>query len=93
MGQNCITLFHDPQEISTYITELSKKLEIKSQTLGELFCHQLRINQPIKREWTYLRKNQTKVPVLLSVNALRDLQENIIGCLIIASDISKSNYP
>ncbi|MCT7950562.1 PAS domain S-box protein [Ancylothrix sp. C2] len=93
IGQNALTLFHDPQEVSTYITESSKNLEIKSEILGELFCHQLRINHPIKREWTYLRPNQTKVPVLLSVSALRDLQENIIGCLIIASDISKSNYP
>ena len=39
-------------------------------------------------EFTYLRKNGTRLPVILSVTALRDAAEKIIGYLLIGSDNS-----
>ena len=39
-------------------------------------------------ELTYLRKNGTRLPVILSVTALRDAAEKIIGYLLIGSDNS-----
>lgn len=88
ISQKYINLLHDSQEIETYMTEISEKLEIKIQNLGELFSHQISINQPIKRQWTYINKNKIKIPVCLSLSPWRDQQANIIGFLTIAISIS-----
>ena len=39
-------------------------------------------------ELTYIRKDGTRFPAIVSVTALRDAQENIIGYLLIGTDIT-----
>lgn len=88
ISQKYINLFHDPQEIEAYITEMSKKLGTKFNNISELFCYQISINCNIKRQWNYINKNQIKVPVFLSLSPWRDQQANIIGFLTIAISVN-----
>jgi PAS domain-containing protein len=41
------------------------------------------------REWTYLRKNGSRVPVQLSVSVRRGRHDHIIGFLGVANDITE----
>jgi PAS domain S-box-containing protein len=88
IGRQNLTAFYD----STEITERAKTLTIE---LGEevppgfpVFAINSQKNLPNEHEWTALRKDGTRLPVSLSVTALRDGEGAITGYLGIASDIT-----
>jgi diguanylate cyclase (GGDEF)-like protein/PAS domain S-box-containing protein len=45
-------------------------------------------NAALEREWTYVRKDGARVPVFVSLTALRDVQGHFLGYLGVAHDIS-----
>ena len=54
----------------------------------EVFVAKARLGITFEDEWTYIRKDGSRFPVLLSVTALKDVNQQIIGFLGIAQDIS-----
>ena len=54
----------------------------------ETFVAKAELGQPDEREWTYLRKDGSRCPVLLSVTALFDSLGQITGYLGVASDLT-----
>jgi hypothetical protein len=54
----------------------------------EAFVAKAELGQPDEREWTYIRKDGSRFPVLLSITALFDEQGRISGYLGIASDLT-----
>lgn len=81
--------FHDKDEVIRKAAALSQELREPIQPGFEVFVAKARKNLPSYDEWTYLRKDGAKVPVLLSVTPLRDAQGNISGFLGIATDITQ----
>jgi signal transduction histidine kinase/DNA-binding NarL/FixJ family response regulator len=55
----------------------------------EAFVARAALGQPDEREWTYLRKDGSRLPVLLSVTALFDEGGKVTGYLGVASDITE----
>ena len=54
----------------------------------EVFAAKARLGLASENEWTYIRKDGSRFPVLLSATALKDDNQEIIGFLGIAQDIS-----
>lgn len=79
--------FHDPAELEEYAKELGYPpgATVLNPGFSALVEH-ARTGIPDSREWTYLRPNGTRVPVLLSVTPRRDEQGAVHGYLFVASD-------
>ena len=88
VGKLTPVIFHDPQEVERRALELSEELGVTIDPGFEVFVAKARLGVPDENEWTYVRKNGTRFPVMLSVTALRDAAGNITGFLGIGSDIT-----
>jgi PAS domain S-box-containing protein len=80
---------HDADEVAARAAELTREL---GRTIGPgfaTFVAKAGPGRPDEREWTYIRKDGSRFPVLLSVTALSDEQGRITGYLGVASDITE----
>ena len=77
---------HLAEEVEKEGLRLSTKYD-KKITDFDVFVIEAQMGTPITKEWTYVRKNGTTFPVLLSVNAIVD-EGQIIGYLGVAADIT-----
>jgi PAS domain S-box-containing protein len=82
--------FHVAEEIKHRAAELSRDL-IREIPYGfEVFITKPRMGQNEQREWHYVRKDNSRFPVLLTVSALHDEQTgNVTGYLGLAIDLSE----
>lgn len=87
--QKSLLVFHDDQEIlerqKLFSHELGYRIDpgfpvLVAKSLGGIAN---------ENEWTYIRKDGSRFPVLLSVTTLRDPQNIIMGFLSVAVDISE----
>lgn len=87
VGKHNPGLIHLTEEVERESKELSQKYnkEIKG---FETFIYEAKLGEPSTKEWTYIRKDGARFPVLLSINAIAD-KENIVGYLGLATDISE----
>jgi PAS domain S-box-containing protein len=88
VGKLTPAIIHDPVEVEQRAEVLSQELGVKIEPGFEVF-----VTLPIRgiadeNEWTYIRKDGSRFPVLLSVTALSDSQGNINGFLGIGQDIT-----
>ena len=81
-------IFHDIAEVERRAQVLSNELGVKIEPGFEVFVAKARLGVPDENEWTYVRKDGTRFPVLLSVTALRGANGSITGFLGIGSDIT-----
>jgi PAS domain S-box-containing protein len=89
IGKVTPAIIHDPDEVVARSQELSQELGIAIAPGFEVFVAKARQGSSEEREWTYIHKNGSRFPVLLSVTALRDSEGNITGFLGIGNDLSK----
>ena len=89
VGLNNPGVFHDPEEVVRRAKELSLELGQPIEPGFEVFVTRARMGHPEAREWTYIRKDGVRLPVLLSVTALRDTQDEISGFLGVAVDLTE----
>jgi PAS domain S-box-containing protein len=89
VGKLTPTVFHDPDETAERARIFSKELGITIEPGFEVYVARARHNLPNDYEWTYVRKDGSRFPVLLSVTALRDPKGNVIGFLGLANDITE----
>lgn len=82
-------IFHLPQEVVARAKILSDEMGVNIEPGFEVFVAKSRLGSIAENEWTYVRKDGSHLPVLLSVTALRDEHHEITGFLGIASDISE----
>jgi len=89
--QNKITpaVFHVPEEVVARARELSIELNREVTPGFATFVVKAELGLPDQREWTYLRKDGSQLPVLLSVTALFDDCGGISGYLGIATDLTE----
>ncbi|MGQ5525148.1 PAS domain S-box protein [Chitinimonas sp. PSY-7] len=86
VGQQTPSIFHLPSEVASRGVELS--LITGRHIEGfEVFIANSLIGVPEEREWTYIRKDGTHVPVSLVVTAMHTDGGELIGFLGVAQDI------
>lgn len=88
VGKTTPALFHDPDEIVQRSRELCQELGTPIQPGFEAFVAKARRGEIDEREWTYIRHDGSRFPVLLSITALYNSDKQIVGFLGIGSDIS-----
>jgi len=76
----------DTQEVILRAAELSEELDTKILPGFEALVFKASRGIEDIYELTYIRKDGSRFPALVSVTALRDAQENIIGYLLIGTD-------
>lgn len=81
-------ILHDMDEVKKHARDLSDELGELIKPGFECFVAKSRKGIAEEREWTYIRKDGVRFPVLLSVTALHDDEGGINGFLGIAIDIT-----
>ncbi|MEN5085928.1 PAS domain S-box protein [Sphingobacterium faecium] len=88
IGKFTPALFHVEEEMMVRAHELT--IELGHPIAGfRVFVEKPELYGAEQREWTYVKKDGQLLYVSLAVTAIHDVQENIIGYLGIATDISK----
>jgi PAS domain S-box-containing protein len=88
IGKLTPSVFHDPEEVAAHAKCFGAELGIELQPGFEVFVAKARLNLPNQHEWTYIRKDGTRMPVLLSVTAIRNHVGTITGFLGMALDVT-----
>ncbi len=89
IGKSTPAVFHDADEVKERADTLSHELGFIVEPGFEVFVAKARMNSVEEREWTYVRKDGSRFPVLLSVTALYNENNTLNGYLGIAYDISE----
>ncbi|MDP1767230.1 MAG: PAS domain S-box protein, partial [Nitrospirota bacterium] len=89
IGKVTPALIHDPQEVMDRATDFSMELGERIEPGFDVFVAKIRRGLINEHEWTYIKKDGTRFPVLLSVTGLKDFSGAIIGFLCLAVDISE----
>jgi PAS domain S-box-containing protein len=89
VGRQTPVLWHDPHELAQRARQLSRDLGVTVAPGFEVFAARPRRDVPEEGEWTFIRKDGTRVPVLLSVTALRNEHDQITGFVGLANDLTE----
>jgi PAS domain S-box-containing protein len=89
VGKQTPALIHCPEEVRDRGAALSAEMGYPVEGF-ETFVVHARRGRPEQNEWTYVRKDGTRFPVMLVVTAQRNSAGGLIGFLGIATDISES---
>jgi PAS domain S-box-containing protein len=87
---NTPAAFHDPAEMTAAAQTLTKAFGRHIEPGFDVFSTPAASGQADEREWTYIRKDATRFPVSLSLTAMRDGNDLIVGYLSIATDLTVS---
>ncbi len=89
VGKHTPAIFHDLGEVAARAQEFTRELGRPVPIGFETFIIKSMLGLPNEHEWTYIRKNGERFPVILSVTAIRDSGGTITGYMGTAADISK----
>ena len=89
VGKKTPELIHDSAEVVARAKELTVELGHPVSPGFDVFVSKVCCGHSETREWTYIRKDGTRVPVLLSVSGLRDKEGSLTGFLGVARDITE----
>jgi PAS domain S-box-containing protein len=82
-------ILHDPAEVAARAQALSAELGRPIEPGFETLMAQARAGRPDEMEWTYIRKDGGRLPVMLSVTAVKDEHGVLTGYLGIAYDLTE----
>src|SRR5687767_4728929 len=89
IGRATLATLHDSIELIERATKLSQELGIDVEPNFQALSFKAQLMKNADRdEWTYIRKNGTRFPVLLSITGLWDDNDKLIGYAGIATDIT-----
>lgn len=90
IGRCTPELFHDPQEVIAFSKHLRDQHKLRDKHgFKAIVALADELDQADRREWTYIARNGTRIPVIVSMTALRDDQKKLMGYAGIASDITE----
>jgi len=89
IGQHSMVMLHDPAEMSARAVQLSKDLGQPVQAGFSSLIARPKQGQTDEHEWTYVRKDGSRIWVNLAMTALKTENEKIAGYLGIAFDITE----
>jgi PAS domain S-box-containing protein len=88
VGRLTLADFHPADEIRQRAEQLARDLGSPVTPDVEALVAEARRGLRVQHEWTYVRKDRSSFPVLLSVAAFRDASGLVAGFLAIASDLT-----
>jgi len=83
------TPLHDPAEVDVRRAALERELGVAIETPFEVFVIKSRSHGADANEWTYVRKDGSRVPVLLTVSSIRGDGGEVVGYLGVAVDLTR----
>ena len=89
VGQQTPMLLHDRTELNERRKELFEKFGVNVKEDFDVLVEKSRRNIHTEEQFTLVRKDLTRFPVLLSITAIRDNAGEITGFMGIAVDISE----
>lgn len=89
VGKETPAILHDVNEVVEKATQLSAELGHEIEPGFEVFITHARAGIADESEWTYIRKDGSCFPVMLSVTAVHNVNGDIIGYLGIGSDLTE----
>jgi diguanylate cyclase (GGDEF)-like protein/PAS domain S-box-containing protein len=89
IGQHSMVILHDAMEMSARAVQLSKDLERPISAGFSSLIAKPKQGQTDEQEWTYVRKDGSRIWVNLAMTALKTAGEKITGYLGIAFDITE----
>jgi diguanylate cyclase (GGDEF)-like protein/PAS domain S-box-containing protein len=89
IGQHSMVLLHDSMEMSARAVQLSKDLNQPISAGFNSLIAKPKQGQTDEQEWTYVRKDGSRIWVNLAMTALKTAGEKITGYLGIAFDITE----
>ncbi|MBI5688657.1 MAG: PAS domain S-box protein [Verrucomicrobia bacterium] len=89
VGRVTTLLFHDAREVDARAEVLSRECGRRIPSDFTVFTTRAVQGHVDEAEWTYLRKDRTRLPIWLTVTALRDATGAITGFLGLASDLTE----
>lgn len=89
VDRETLLVIHDPKEIVERAQQLSGEIGNPVKPGFEVLVARARQGLVDEHEWSYVRKDGSRFPVLLSVTALRDPSGIATGFLGIASDLTE----
>ncbi|MBK8479304.1 MAG: PAS domain S-box protein [Opitutaceae bacterium] len=89
VGRSTPSIIHDPDEVANRAEVLTAELGRPVSPGFEVFTAKAEATRaPDENEWTYLRKDGSRVPVRLAVATMCDREGRVTGFLGIAQDIT-----
>ena len=92
VGRMHFSELHDPEELTHYARDLSKEMGRVLAPGFEALVTKARMGIPDEREWTCIRKEGQRLPIMLSLTALKDKRGSVNGFLGIANDITERRH-
>jgi PAS domain S-box-containing protein len=89
IGKKTPALWHDRVEVERYAQKLSEELGVLISPGFDVFTARPLRNLPEESEWTFIRKNRTRVPVNLSITALQSEGGGICGFVGLIYDLTE----
>ena len=89
VGKLTPAVIHDPDEVAKRAGELSRELGYTIEPGFEVFVAKARLRLTDENVWTYIRKDGSRFPVLLSVTAIHDEADLITGFLGVGANITE----
>ncbi|MCC5023398.1 MAG: PAS domain S-box protein [Candidatus Synoicihabitans palmerolidicus] len=86
IGKHTPEVIHDQQEIAEQAATLSEELCVVIPSEFRVLVAKADLNLPNTYEWSYIHKDETFIPVLLSVSTIRDAENSITGYLFVATN-------
>jgi PAS domain S-box-containing protein len=89
VGKQTPEIILEPEEIAIHAKDLSQEIGRTIEPNFESLVAKPNLGIAEEREWTYVRKDRSHFPALVSVTSCRDSQGKITGYLGIANDITE----
>lgn len=88
-GKHTPELWHDPEEMARHARYLSLELGETIPPGFEVFAARPRRGLAEEREWTFVRKDRSRVQASLSITALRDEEGGVTGFVGLIYDLTE----
>ena len=90
VGKNNPSIFHLWEEVVNRTEVLSEELGLNLTPGYDTFVVKAReLGVPDSNEWTYVKKDGSLIPIILSVTAIKNSQDEVTGYLGISKNIAK----
>ena len=80
-------IFLIASEVETAAREIREKYKVSIRP-EQVFTYQANRGETFEREWTHVRKNGSKVPVLVTISAVKNAKGEITGYIGLTKDLS-----
>jgi len=80
-------IIHAKEEIQSHGKTLEEEFGIRTEDF-DVIVFKPKLGRPETKEWTYIRKDGSRFPVLLSVTSIKE-QDELVGYLCVATDITE----